>query len=41
VGWLANVDWSQQLVNGAFAGSAYALFAVGYTLIFGVLDILR
>ena len=41
MGWLANVDWSQQLVNGVFAGSAYALFAVGYTLIFGVLDILN
>lgn len=37
----ANVDWTQQLLNGLFAGSAYALFAVGYTLIFGVLDILN
>jgi branched-chain amino acid transport system permease protein len=33
--------WTQQLLNGLFAGSAYALFAVGYTLIFGVLDILN
>lgn len=39
--WLANVDWTQQLLNGLFAGSAYALFAVGYALIFGVLDILN
>lgn len=31
----------QQLVNGLFLGSLYALFAVGYTLIFGVLDILN
>ena len=31
----------QQLVNGIFAGSIYALFAVGYTLVFGVLDILN
>jgi branched-chain amino acid transport system permease protein len=38
---LTNVDWTQQLLNGLFAGSAYALFAVGYTLIFGVLDILN
>jgi branched-chain amino acid transport system permease protein len=38
---VANVDWAQQLLNGLFAGSAYALFAVGYTLIFGVLDILN
>ena len=32
---------AQQLVNGVFVGSVYALFAVGYTLIFGVLDILN
>jgi branched-chain amino acid transport system permease protein len=32
---------AQQLVNGLFAGSIYALFAVGYTLVFGVLDILN
>jgi branched-chain amino acid transport system permease protein len=31
----------QQLLNGVFAGSIYALFALGYTLIFGVLDILN
>jgi branched-chain amino acid transport system permease protein len=36
-----DINWSQQLLNGLFAGSAYALFAVGYTLIFGVLDILN
>ena len=32
---------AQQLVNGLFLGAVYALFAVGYTLIFGVLDILN
>lgn len=32
---------AQQLINGLFAGSIYALFAVGYTLVFGVLDILN
>jgi branched-chain amino acid transport system permease protein len=32
---------SQQLINGIFAGSIYALFAVGYTLVFGILDILN
>jgi len=32
---------TQQLVNGVFLGSVYALFAVGYTLVFGVLDILN
>jgi branched-chain amino acid transport system permease protein len=32
---------SQQLVNGIFVGSIYALFAVGYTLVFGILDILN
>lgn len=31
----------QQLVNGLFIGEVYALFAVGYTLVFGVLDILN
>ncbi len=31
----------QQLVNGIFSGSIYALFAVGYTLVFGVLDVLN
>src|SRR5438128_7639553 len=32
---------AQQIVNGVFLGSVYALFALGYTLIFGVLDILN
>jgi branched-chain amino acid transport system permease protein len=31
----------QQIVNGVFLGSMYALFALGYTLVFGVLDILN
>src|SRR3982074_1316448 len=31
----------QQAINGIFLGSIYALFAVGYTLLFGVLDILN
>src|SRR3989449_8336742 len=31
----------QQVLNGIFLGSVYALFALGYTLIFGVLDILN
>ena len=31
----------QQLINGFFIGSVYGLFAVGYTLVFGVLDILN
>ena len=31
----------QQIVNGLFQGSIYALFALGYTLVFGVLDILN
>src|SRR5947207_11461495 len=31
----------QQLVNAIFIGSIYALFAVGYTLVFGFLDILN
>lgn len=32
---------AQQIVNGLFLGSIYALFALGYTLVFGVLDILN
>lgn len=28
----------QQVLNGVFAGSIYALFAIGFTLVFGVLD---
>ncbi len=32
---------AQQLANGVFLGATYALFAVGYTLVFGVLDILN
>lgn len=31
----------QQTINGLFLGSIYALFALGYTLVFGVLDILN
>ena len=31
----------QQLVNGIFLGSIYAVFAVGYTLVFGVLGVLN
>ena len=31
----------QQLINGLFLGSVYALFALGYTLVFGVLGILN
>ena len=31
----------QRIVNGLFLGSIYALFALGYTLVFGVLDILN
>jgi branched-chain amino acid transport system permease protein len=36
---LANL--AQQLVNGITLGAVYALFALGYTLVFGVLDILN
>ena len=32
---------AQQLINGLFIGSVYGLFAVGYTLVFGVLDMLN
>ncbi|HYM50948.1 MAG TPA: branched-chain amino acid ABC transporter permease [Candidatus Limnocylindrales bacterium] len=32
---------AQQILNAIFIGSIYALFAVGYTLVFGVLDVLN
>jgi branched-chain amino acid transport system permease protein len=32
---------SQQILNGLFIGSMYAVFALGYTLVFGVLDLLN
>jgi len=32
---------TQQVLNAVFIGSIYALFAVGYTLVFGVLDVLN
>ena len=32
---------AQQLLNAVAIGSIYALFAVGYTLVFGVLDVLN
>src|SRR5919112_1938571 len=31
----------QQLVNGIWQGAALALFAMGYTLVFGVLEIVN
>lgn len=34
-------DVAQQFLNGIFLGSIYAVFAVGYTLVFGVLDVLN
>jgi branched-chain amino acid transport system permease protein len=34
-------DTIQQLLNGVFIGSLYALFALGYTLVFGLLDVLN
>lgn len=34
-------EFEQQLLNGIFIGSIYALFALGYTLVFGVLDVLN
>jgi len=32
---------TQQVLNAVFIGSIYALFAVGYTLVFGVLDVVN
>src|SRR5258707_315162 len=35
------VQLAQQLLNALFLASLYALFSVGYTLVFGVLDVLN
>ncbi len=35
------IQLAQQFVNAAFLASVYALFSVGYTLVFGVLDVLN
>src|SRR5215475_7050418 len=35
------VQLGQQLLNALFLTSLYALFSVGYTLVFGVLDVLN
>ena len=32
---------AQQLVNGVLLGAVYALFALGFTLIFGVLRVIN
>ncbi|TMB64613.1 MAG: branched-chain amino acid ABC transporter permease, partial [Chloroflexi bacterium] len=34
-------NFPQQLVNGLEAGSLYALIALGYTLIYGILEMLN
>jgi len=31
----------QQLINGLMLGATYALVAIGYTLIFGILNLLH
>ncbi len=35
------VTFIQQLINGLMLGGSYALVAIGYTLIFGVLNLLH
>ncbi len=35
------VQFGQQLLNALFLASLYSLFSVGYTLVFGVLDVLN
>lgn len=38
--WLS-VDAKQQLLNGLFLGSIYALIALGYTMVYGVLKLIN
>ena len=35
------VQLGQQFLNALFLASLYSLFSVGYTLVFGVLDVLN
>lgn len=36
-----NLEWIQQLVNGISLGSIYALIALGYTMVYGIIKLLN
>ena len=35
------MDWLQQLVNGVSLGSIYALIALGYTMVYGIIKLIN
>lgn len=36
-----NMDWIQQLINGISVGSIYALIALGYTMVYGIIKLIN
>ncbi|RKJ59412.1 branched-chain amino acid ABC transporter permease, partial [Butyricicoccus sp. 1XD8-22] len=35
------MEWLQQLVNGISVGSIYALIALGYTMVYGIIKLIN
>lgn len=35
------MEWIQQLVNGISLGSIYALIALGYTMVYGIIKLIN
>jgi len=35
------MEWLQQIVNGVFLGSIYALLALGYTMVYGIIKLIN
>lgn len=35
------MEWIQQLVNGISVGSIYALIALGYTMVYGIIKLIN
>src|SRR5690606_42133297 len=35
------MDWLQQLINGISLGSIYALIALGYTMVYGIIKLIN
>ena len=35
------MEWIQQLINGISLGSIYALIALGYTMVYGIIKLIN
>ena len=35
------MEWLQQLINGISLGSIYALIALGYTMVYGIIKLIN